>query len=179
MAGVFIQPPSAFEPNTENPAISWEEWRSSYLIYETACEYAKKPKAARKALLLHVLGPQARRIYQTFPPPPALHAEAAASFNEVEYILEQFDALYQPYKNVTQATAIFNSMTQQAGQSIDDFVTELRLQAQRCDFGSTGDRLIGDRIIVGIQDSALRERLFREQNLTLERIISTCKAAEI
>ncbi|KAG0415917.1 hypothetical protein HPB47_006905, partial [Ixodes persulcatus] len=45
MAGVFIQPPSGFEPNTENPAISWEEWRSCNLIYEAACKYAKKRKA--------------------------------------------------------------------------------------------------------------------------------------
>ncbi|XP_070392613.1 uncharacterized protein [Dermacentor albipictus] len=175
MANVFIQPPAHFEPG-DTPQTAWEEWREAFTIYELACEYNTKPKSARKALLLHVLGPHARRIGQTFPPDPAAGNEDA---DPVEYILDKFDELYRPYKNVIQAAAVFNSMVQKPGQSIDDFVTDLRRQAQKCDFGDKCDRLIGDRVVVGIRDGALRERLFRERDLTLEKIVSACKAAEI
>ncbi|CAN7978519.1 unnamed protein product, partial [Ixodes persulcatus] len=156
----------------------WEEWQESFRICEAACEYTAKPKAARKALLLHVLGPQARRIATTFPPQP-VGATTEDTGDPGEYILDKFDELYQPYKNVIQAAALFNSMVQAPGQTIDDFVTELRRQAQRCDFGDKCDRLVGDRIVVGIRDAALRERLFRERNLSLDKIISACKAVEI
>ncbi|XP_042147584.1 centrosomal protein of 83 kDa-like [Ixodes scapularis] len=70
-------------------------------------------------------------------------------------------------------------MCQKPEQTIDEFVTELKLQAQKCDYGAQENRLIGDRIIIGIRDVALRERLLREPSLTLDKIISTCKAAEI
>ncbi|XP_037501533.1 uncharacterized protein K02A2.6-like [Rhipicephalus sanguineus] len=83
------------------------------------------------------------------------------------------------YKNVIQASAVFNTMKQKENQTFDEFVTDLRRQAEKCDFWEKKDRLIGDRIVVGIRDAALRERLFRERDLTLVQIITTCKAAEI
>lgn len=48
-----------------------------------------------------------------------------------------------------------------------------------CDFSDKHDRLPGDRIIITIHDAALLERLFREGDLTLEKITTTCRAAEI
>ncbi|XP_064487979.1 uncharacterized protein LOC135400170 [Ornithodoros turicata] len=99
--------------------------------------------------------------------------------DSVGYILGKFDELYSPYKNVTHGAAIFNMMKQREGQTIDEYVMELQLQAQKCDFGEKASRVIGDRIILGIRDSALRERLFRESNLTLEKTIQFCTAAEI
>ncbi|KAL3241998.1 hypothetical protein MRX96_021534 [Rhipicephalus microplus] len=87
---------------------------------------------------------------------------------------------YFPYKNGTQETAIFNTMFQKENQPIDDFIAEFQHQAVKCgDFGGKHDHLQGDRIIVGIRDAALRERLFREKDLTLEKIIATCRSAEI
>ncbi|CAN7994635.1 unnamed protein product, partial [Ixodes pacificus] len=178
VASAFLQPPAPFQPG-DDPARAWEEWKSSYLIFQAACEYASKPVATRKAFLLHCLGPQASRITQTFPLQPTGDGQSGQRENAVDYILHKFDQLYAPYKSVTQATAIFNTMSQKPEQTIDEFVTELKLQAQKCDYGAQENRLIGDRIIIGIRDVALRERLFREPSLTLDKIISTCKAAEI
>lgn len=121
MASAFIQPPPHFAPGDDPPS-AWEEWREAYTIYELACEYDTKPKSARKALLLHVLGPYARRIAQTFPADPAADSDDA---DPVKYILDKFDELYCPYKNVIQAAALFNSMVQKPGQSIDYFITDL------------------------------------------------------
>lgn len=121
MASAFIQPPLHFEPG-DDPPFAWEELREAYTIYELACEYDTKPKSARKALLLHVLGPYACRITQTILADPAADSDDA---DPVKYILEKFDELYCPYKNIIQAAALFNSMVQKPGQSIDDFVTDL------------------------------------------------------
>ncbi|KAL1444974.1 hypothetical protein MTO96_029405 [Rhipicephalus appendiculatus] len=176
MALPLIQPPKHFEPGS-NPAEAWSEWKAAYQLYEAACEYSTKPEATRRALLLHVMGPTARKIVETFRFPSP--AEGEQRTDTVAAIFERFDERYLPYKNVTQATAIFNTMSQKDNQPIDDFIAELQHQAAMCDFGDKHDRLLGDRIIVGIRDAALRERLFRERDLTLEKIIATCRAAEI
>lgn len=115
MAGAFLQPPPPFELG-DNPAVEWEEWRAAFTIYETAIEFTEKPDSARKALLLHVLGPAARHIQQTFP-------EVNRS-DSVAAILQQFDDLYTPYRSVTQAAAVFNTMVQLPGQTIDDVLRE-------------------------------------------------------
>lgn len=57
-------------------------------------------------------------------------------------------------------------------------MASLQHQAERCNFGSKHDRSLGDRLIIGIPSAALRERLFLERELTLAKIIETCRAAE-
>ncbi len=39
--------------------------------------------------------------------------------------------------------------------------------------------MIRDRIVIGVRDSALRARLLREKDLTLEKCIDTCRASEM
>nr|XP_050028262.1 uncharacterized protein LOC126523719 [Dermacentor andersoni] len=123
------------------------------------------------------MGPTARKVVETFRFSPP--AEGEQRSDTVGAIFAKFDERYLPYKNVTQATAVFNSMWQKENQPIDEFIAELQQQAARCDFGDKHDRLLGDRIIVGIRDAALRERLFRERDLTMEKIVATCRIAEI
>ncbi|KAL1427904.1 hypothetical protein MTO96_003062 [Rhipicephalus appendiculatus] len=85
----------------------------------------------------------------------------------------------RPYKNVIQASAVFNTRKQKENLTFGEFVKDLRRQAEKCDFGEKKDRRIGNRIVVRIIDAALRERIFREQDLPLDQIITTGKAAEI
>lgn len=176
MAFPLIQPPKPFEPGS-NPAETWSEWKTAYELYEAACEYTTKPPATRRALLLHVIGPAARKIVDTFSFTAPASGEPIT--DTVAAIFAKFDEKYLPYKNVTQAAAVFNCMYQKENQPVDDFIAELQCQSRKCDFGDQHDRLLGDRIIIGIRDAALRERLFRERDLTLEKIITTCRAAEI
>src|SRR5207253_3962534 len=96
----------------------------------------------------------------------------------VEVIIKKFDEHYKPYKNLTFCSYEFGVTTQQPGQTIDDYVTELSKKARDCDFGSARDRMLRDQILKGVQDSALRERLLRETGLTLADTIEMCRAAE-
>ena len=66
----------------------------------------------------------------------------------------------------------------QNDETIDQYVTELRTKARTCEFGDLTDSLIRDRFICGIPDNGLRERLLRTQDLTLDKAISICRAAE-
>lgn len=70
-------------------------------------------------------------------------------------------------------------MYQKESQPIDGYIAELQHQADKCGFGDKHDLLLGDRIIIGIHNAAVHEKLFRVRNLTLETIIATCRAADI
>ena len=50
---------------------------------------------------------------------------------------------------------------------------------EACDFGAiTPKEILRDRLVFGIQDDKVRERLLREANLTLEKADEICRAAE-
>ena len=68
---------------------------------------------------------------------------------------------------------------QQQSQSFDAYLTELRVQAKKCAYGTLQDELIRDRAVVGIRDDQVRSRLLREPELTLQKCIDISHAAEI
>ena len=61
---------------------------------------------------------------------------------------------------------------------LDAFILDLRNKAKTCEFESLQDSLIKDRIVCGIDSNSIRERLLRDNDLTLEKAISIVRAAE-
>ena len=57
-------------------------------------------------------------------------------------------------------------------------LTDLRMKAKTCEFGTLHDSLIKDRIVCGLDSKSVRERLLRNNELTLELAINTVRAAE-
>lgn len=61
----------------------------------------------------------------------------------------------------------------------ETYVADLRMLLSTCNFGQIRDSLIRDRIVCSINDSGLRERLLREDNLTLDKCLQVCRAKEL
>ncbi|XP_059824120.1 uncharacterized protein LOC132393194 isoform X2 [Hypanus sabinus] len=93
--------------------------------------------------------------------------------------MDKFESFYILKRNVTYERYKFFTFTQRAGETIDQYVTELRHQSKTCKFGELIDSLINDRIVCGILDNGLRERLLRGQDLDMEKALMLCKASEI
>jgi hypothetical protein len=120
-----------------------------------------------------VIGENALEVYNTF----AWDDEGDAM--KVDKIMEKFAAYCTPRKNITYERHIFNTRNQRAGETIDQYVTDLRTKAKSCEFGTLCDSLIRDRIVCGIIDDKLRARLLREGDLTLQKAIDICRANEV
>ena len=58
-------------------------------------------------------------------------------------------------------------------------MTVLKYLANTCEFRALKKSLIRDRIVFGIQDSSVRERLLRDANLNLETAIKKVRSAEL
>ena len=72
----------------------------------------------------------------------------------------------------------FFSYNQVDGQSVDEYVTELKSRSEHCEFGELKNSLIKDKIVLGVNSKKVQERLLREAELSLEKAIQICRAAE-
>ena len=65
--------------------------------------------------------------------------------------------------------ACFNQRKQESGESAELCITTIHQMVDRCEYGEIKEELIGDRLVVGIADKALSERMQMEAGLTLEK----------
>ena len=64
------------------------------------------------------------------------------------------------------------------GEKFDEFYTRLRRLSEDCDFGLLRDSLIKDMIIIGLSDKKLQERLLRDCEIDLSKVLRNCRASE-
>ena len=82
-------------------------------------------------------------------------------------------------KNETVERYKFNTRNQESGETIYNFVTELKLLSQYCAFEHLEESLVKDRIVCGTNDPKLRERLLRESDLNFQKCLDICRAWEL
>ena len=61
---------------------------------------------------------------------------------------------------------------------MDDFIIDLYSLAEHCQYGRLHNEMVWDRIVVGIKDSKLSEKLQMHNELTLEKTISLARNHE-
>ena len=109
---------------------------------------------------------------------PAIAAVPAETAEQFATVVRKFREFCVLRKNVIYERYVFHTRQQQEEEVVDSFVMDLRLKSQTCEFGPLMDSLIRDRLVVGIQDAKLKEKLLRDPKLTLERAIEVCKISE-
>ena len=98
----------------------------------------------------------------------------------MEDVLNKFEEHCNPRQNVIYERYKFQCRHQETGESGSHFPTELRIAADSCDFGRiTMSQIIRDRFVHGLRDAKVRERLLRENDLTLDRASEMVQAAEV
>ena len=100
--------------------------------------------------------------------------ETKATYDEVRTALNGY---FDVRRNLTVQRALFNKRHQLAGESVDTFIQDLYRLAEDCKYSSLKDSLIRDRIVVGVADDWLSDRLQAKADLTLETAVQmSCQA---
>lgn len=123
-------------------------------------------------MLKYLIGPEGREVYKT------LTFEQEETERTVNEVIEAFDVYCRPKKNETVERFKFNMRTQ-GDETLEKYVTDLKTLAMTCKFGDLCDSLIRDRIVCGVRDTSLRERLLRTDGLTCDKAIEIARAVEV
>ena len=153
-----------------NVAENWRKWRHCWNLYAKASGANEKDQATQCAVFLHTIGEEALAVYDTF-------SFTETKKDKIEPLVQKFEDYCLPKRNTTYERYVFNTCKQN-GRTLDEFLLDLRNKAKTCEFGELRDSLIRDRIVCGIDNNSVRERLLRDNNLSLEKAISAVRAAE-
>ncbi|UYV69742.1 K02A2.6-like [Cordylochernes scorpioides] len=160
-----IQPPETFDFSTPN---EWPKWRKRFERYLVVSGMKKKEEADKIDLFMYLMGDRADDIFRTF------KFEKEEEATKIDSVLKAFDSHFCVRKNIIYERAKFNSRIQEDRDPVDEFITSLYKLADSCEFEGLHDQLIRDRIVVGVRDKALSERMQLDSELTLEKADVTC-----
>ncbi|XP_063917307.1 uncharacterized protein K02A2.6-like [Zophobas morio] len=156
--------------NGGNTGEQWKQWLSSFQIYLIATEVNKKEETIQIAQLLHFAGPEAQKIHSTF-------KFAETERNKLAAVIDKFNNHFTPRQNLTFTRYKFFK-TKQNEMSLEEFITELRKQAQNCHFGDLCDELIKLVFISGTNNEEIRHKLLQEDDADLEKAIKLSSIIE-
>ena len=95
-----------------------------------------------------------------------------------QLVKNRFESLFIVKRNIIFERAKFNLRSQQEGESVETFITDLHCLAKHCGFGVLKDELIRDRIAVGLKDKKLSKKLQLDSKLTLEKAVTQARQSE-
>jgi transposase InsO family protein len=159
MASLRLQPPASF--NFQQPD-EWPRWKSRFEQFRAASGLSGEAEERQVSTLLYCLGENAEDV---------LNSTTISQTDRKKYdkVLEQFDTFFKVRRNVIFERARFNMRKQQPAESAEEYITTLYRLAETCEFGDLKEELIRDRVVVGIRDTVLSQRLQMEPDLTLEK----------
>ena len=160
-----ISPPEEFDFSKPN---EWPKWIKRFERFRSASGLNKSDSESQVNTLLYTMGSKSDDIMPTF----GLSAEDAAKYDVVK---DKFDKHFVKRRNVIYERAKFNRRKQESGESVDTFITDFYGLAEHCQFGTLHDEMIRDRIVVGLLDQKLSEKLQLDSELTLEKAINSTR----
>ena len=162
--------PAIEQFNFKNPE-EWTQWIRWFERFRVASGLSAKAKDKQVNTLVYSMGAKAEDIFQAF----SLSEEESKSYNTVK---TKFESHFIKRRNTIFERAKFNRRVQQEGESVDNFIIDLYSLAGHCQYGRLHDEMVRDRIVVGIKDSKLSEKLQMDNELTLEKAKSLARNSE-
>ena len=165
---IRLQPPDPF--NFRNPD-DWPRWKNRFQQFRDASGLSSESESKQVSTFLYCLGEEAESV---------LASTGVTPDDQKEYdtVLEKVDGFFQVHKNVIYERPLFNRRSQQSGESAEQYIMALYELVQHCNYGGMKDEMIRDRLVVGIRDSSLSEKLQLDPPLTLEKAKKTIRQSE-
>jgi hypothetical protein len=165
MAAFQVPVPDAFSFDARD----WRAWLARFERFRIASKI--EDGASLVNLLVYTMGPKAENIFTSF----GLSADDQKKYDTVK---KKFDDHFHPKSNVIFERAQFNKRRQLQGETTESFITDIFKMVETCDYGDKRDELLRDRIVAGISDIKLSQKLQMESNLTVEKAVEMVRSSE-
>ena len=147
-----LPPPKPFRPDaTDVTGETWKSWKQSFEIYLAARALDEASDKRKVNLLLHLLGVDGQKLYNTFVFAPAIPARdgqeaiPAEDKEKLKDVLKKFDRHYGHKKFRAVKRQRFLDRTQKEGETLMDFIADLRHHAKSCEYGQAEESLPDNR----------------------------------
>ena len=159
------------EPFSFSSPSEWPKWIRRFDRFRIASGLIDKSDVEQVNTLIYFMGDTADDILLSF----GLTADDQKVYKKV---LDKFESHFIVKRNVIYERSRFNSRRQDEGEAVDDFITSLYALSEHCSYGALKDELIRDRIVVGVCDRQLAEKMQLDEKLTLEKAIKMARQHE-
>ena len=167
----YVKPSDTFSIDEPNTPQRWARWEKQFGTYFVAAELGDKSGEVQVARLLNAAGSEAQEVHDLF-----VFANEDEK-KDYKVILKKFGEYCRPKKNVVYERHKFWSRRQNEGEPFDKWLKEMRVIAKDCEFAEE-DNMIRDKIVYGVFDKKVQERMLRKSDLTLKDATDMCRAAE-
>ena len=124
----------------------------------------------------HLLGGIGARAYAVIKNLVAPQTPKECSLDRIKELLINY---FKPRPPVIAERFAFHKRDQRPGETVNEFVIELRRLARTCKFGNFLDEAIRDRLVCGLANGGTQKRLLAEKDLTLKKAVEVATAAEM
>ena len=149
----------------------WESFKEDFNQFLIAIEKDGADDKVKLALLLRTIGERGKDIYK------GLVFPTGKSKDKYNDVIAQMDAFCKPRLNLFNTRDYFLTCRQNGG-TVDEYLTELRKRGRNCDFGDQLDTLILHTLVLGLDDTNLKEKIKQMENVTLENVVTVLRRYE-
>lgn len=152
---------------------AWPDWKQRFARYRVASQLTEDDETVQVNALIYSMGVEAEHIFRSFT------FANAGDENKYTIVMAKFDEHFIPKRNVIYERAKFHSRVQLPGESVEAFVRQLYELAENCDFGVQKDEQMRDRLVIGIRDKQVSQKLQMKSDLTLRTAIEMARHCEL
>ncbi|UYV75387.1 hypothetical protein LAZ67_13000081 [Cordylochernes scorpioides] len=165
---IQVAAPEGFNFGKHN---EWPIWFKRFQRYRIASELSEKSENEQVNALIYIMGDKAEEILILF-------NLSEAQINDYKLVVSKFQDYFIGKRNVIYERAKFNRRSQGETEPVEEFITDLYVLAETCSYGSLREEMIRDRLVVGVKNFNLSEKLQLESELTLEKAIQIVRQSE-
>ena len=154
-----------FDPESDNWLAYTERLEQFFAVNSV-------PDEKKVATLLTVIGKKAYDLLRN------LLAPEKPATKGYDRLVQTMQTHLDPQPLIIVQRFKFHQRSQKSGESIAQFVAELRKCAEYCDFQNKLDEAIRDRLVCGLCNETIQKRLLAEKNLTLAAAIEIAQGME-
>ena len=126
----------------------------------------------RRATFLSVIGPAPYKLLRSLLSPVK---PTEKTFEQLVAVLTEH---YNPQPSEVMQRFRFNSRSRKAGETVAAYVADLRRLAEYCNYGTTLDKMLRDRLVWGINDDKTQAKFLQEKDLDFERALTIARGFE-
>ncbi|UYV80311.1 hypothetical protein LAZ67_18002370 [Cordylochernes scorpioides] len=149
----------------------WPIWFKRFQRYRIASGLSEKSENEQVNALIYIMGDKAEEILILF-------NLSEAQIDDYKLVVSKFQDYFVGKRNVIYERAKFNRRSQGETEPVEEFITNLYVLAETCSYGILKEEMIRDRLVVGVENFNLSEKLQLESELTLEKAIQIVRQSE-